>query len=915
MRSAPATGGRRAPPHLRVLELAEVTRLTQRWIALAAALVVTAAAPAQAADPIAQPDGVVRATLSNGLRVVVVPDKLAPVVTTELSYLAGSNDAPAGFPGTAHALEHMMFRGSEGLDRDQLSELGALLGGVYNASTTETVTRYTYTVPSDDLGVALHSEALRMAGLSIKPEDWEQERGAIEQEVSRDLSSPFYTYMSQAQALLFAGTPYDHDALGTRPSFDKTDAALLRRFYETWYAPNNAILVIAGDVQPQAVLAEAQAAFGAIPRRDVPPHAAIVVGPVQPSTLTFPTDFPVGLVTLAYRMPGLKAADFAAADILGDVIGSRRAALYGLVPAGRALLSQFTFRAKSDVGMGLAIAAFPKGADPAPLLADMRQVLADAAQNGVPADLVEASKRQEVAQLAFATDSISGLATAWSNALAFAGAESPDDVARAYQAVTPADVNRLARELLDPDHAITAILTPRSAAQPGTSAGFGGAESFDSVPDHPVTLPPWASAALASLHLPDPGAPPDVSVLPNGLRLIVQPEHVSHTVSVYGRVREEPSIEVPAGKEGVSQLTRELFSYGSTGHDRLAFRKALDDIAATASAGPGFSLKVLTAEFEHGMQLLAENELHPAFPAAAFTVTQRQLAQSLGGLLQSPDYLASRAASRATVPPEDPTLRQATPATVAALSLEDVAAYYAAAYRPDLTTMVVVGDVTPEEARRVVADTFGGWQAHGPTPSIDLPGVPPSASSQTQVADESSLQDSVSLVETFSTPVDSPDRYTLMLGNTILGSGFSSRLYSDLRVKTGYVYTVNSSVEWSRTRGEYSVTFGADAQNVAKARQLVVRDIRDMQHSLVSDAELARAKAQVLRRLPMQRASVPAIAAGYLRLVDLGLPLELQQIAGQRYLAITAADIQRTFAAALRPDDLAEVVKGPPVTP
>ena len=885
--------------------------MKHRWIALAA-LIVAAAAPCRADEPIAQPEGVLRATLPNGLRVVVVRDRLAPVVTTELSYLAGSNDAPEGFPGTAHALEHMMFRGSEGLDRDQLSELGALLGGVYNASTTETVTKYTYTVPSDDLGVALQVEAFRMRGASMKQEDWEQERGAIEQEVSRDLSSPFYTYMAQAQALLFAGTPYQNDALGTRPSFDRTDAALLRRFYDTWYAPNNAILVIAGDVEPQGALAQAQAAFGAIPSRTIPPHAPVVTGPVEPKTLTFPTDFPVGVVTLAYRMPGQKAADFAAADILGDVLGSRRAALYGLVPAGRALLAQFSYRAKADVGMGLAFAAFPKGTDPAPLLADLRQVFADAAQNGVPPELVEASKRQEIAQLAFSTDSISGLASSWSNALAFADAQSPDDVAKAYAAVTPADVNRLARTLLDPDHAITAILTPRAAGQPGTGSGFGGAESFNSVPDHPVTLPPWAATALASLHIPDPGEAPDVSVLPNGLRLIVQTEHVSPTVSVYGRVREESSVEVPPGKEGVGPLTRELFSYGTANRSRIEFSKALDDIAASASAGTSFTLKVLTAEFEHGMQLLAENELHPAFPEAAFAVARNQSAQSLAGLLQSPDYIASRAGTAATVPRGDPTLREATPDTVRGLTIADVRAYYKAAYRPDLTTIVVVGDITPAEARRVVAETFGAWQADGPTPAIDLPPVPPSGPTRIQVPDESSLQDSVSLSQTLAVPVASPDRYTLMLGNTILGSGFSSRLYSDLRVKTGYVYSVNSAMSWSRTRADYSVTFGADAANVERARQLVVRNIRDMQTTPVSEPELRRAKAEVLRRLPMQRASVSGIAGTYLRLVELGLPLDLQRTAGERYLAVTAADIQRAFAAALRPDDLAMVVKGPP---
>ena len=158
---------------------------------------------------------------------------------------------------------------------------------------------------------------------------------------------------------------------------------MLRRFYETWYTPNNAILVIARDVQPDAALADAKAAFGNVPSRAVPEHAAFTLQPVQPKTLWLETDFPVGLVTIAYRMPGLKDDDFAAADILSDVLASERAALYGLVPAGKALMARFSYRAKADVGVGMVYTAFPSADDPAPVLADVRRIIADAARDGV----------------------------------------------------------------------------------------------------------------------------------------------------------------------------------------------------------------------------------------------------------------------------------------------------------------------------------------------------------------------------------------------------------------------------------------------------------------------------------------------------------------------------------------------------
>ena len=196
-------------------------------------------------------ESVTRATLSNGLRVVIVRDPIAPVVTVQDNILVGGDETPAGFPGMAHAQEHMLFRGCTGITGPQISAIYAQLGGANNADTQQTVTQYFATVPAENLDIALHVDAACLAGAEDSETEWRKERGAIEQEVARDLSNATYKFITRLNEDMFAGTPYDHDALGTKPSFDQTTGAMLDEFYRTWYAPNNAILVITGDIDPQ----------------------------------------------------------------------------------------------------------------------------------------------------------------------------------------------------------------------------------------------------------------------------------------------------------------------------------------------------------------------------------------------------------------------------------------------------------------------------------------------------------------------------------------------------------------------------------------------------------------------------------------------------------------------------------------
>ncbi len=856
--------------------------------------------------------GVTRATLSNGLRVIVVQNSLAPVVTVMDNYLVGADETPHGFPGMAHAQEHMAFRGCAGVTADQTAAIFAQLGGDGDADTQQNITQYFETVPAQDLDVALHLDSSCMRDIVDAQDQWKEESGPIQQEVAQDLSNPIYKFLTRLNADMFAGTPYAHDALGTRPSFDATTGTLLKQFFRQWYGPNNAILVIAGDVDPQRTLAMVRSLYGDIPPRATPAHPVVTLSPVKSDTFELDSDLSYKLSIISYRFPGTSSPDYAAARILSDVLGSQRADLYALGPDGKAFNVSFQlFEAYPKASIGAAVAVMAPNADARPLDGEIRSIIARYVKYGVPPELVDAAKRGEIASAEFNRTAIDGLAAAWSQAVAAEGRRSPDDGVSALNRVTVADVDRAARTYLQ-SAMVTAHLNPKPSGAATAESGFGGKETNTVAPTKPVIIPDWAKNALASLAVPASTLHPFDTTLPNGIRLIVQRETVSSTVSVVGEVRQEPALQVQAGKEGVDQVLGGLFQYGTTTLDRLAYQKALDDIAAQESAGASFSLSVLKEHFDRGVQLLADNELHPALPAAAFPIARDQSAQSVSGQINSPAYKQARAIDAALLPAGDPALREATPASIAALSLDDVKSYNAGAFRPDMTTIVVIGDVTPAQAEASVAKWFGGWTSSGSKPNIVLPAVPLNKPSAAVVPDASRVQDSATLVENVGVARSDPDYYALRLGNHVLGGGFyATRLYHDLREKAGLVYFVDNNFAIGKTRSTFSVDFACDPPKVSQAQTIIVRDLRAMQTQTVTPAELQQAKALLLRQIPLAESSEDAVANGLIARVREDLPLDEPTRAAHLYLSITAAQIQAAFAKWIRLDGFVQVVLGP----
>ena len=854
---------------------------------------------------------VARATLSNGLRVIVVRDPLAPVATAMLNYEAGSNEQ--WIPGLAHATEHMMFRGSATLSSSQLMDAIGITGGDFDAETKNGVTQFYFTVPSAYLDIALRAERSRASGLLMSQALWNQERGAITQEVQQDNSDAFYRLFVRMQQRLIGGTPYAKNTLGTVADFVKNvNSVQLRKFYGMWYHPNNAVYIITGDVDPKGTIEQVRSLFGDLPATKLPARQPVRLGTLRGAIYHDTSDQAFTAVALGYRFPGYDSPDYAAGQILGDVLSSQRSELGGLPYAGKALGTGFVSQVYPKAAIGIAFAAVPVTTRPETIDRELRAILGSYQKSGVPADLVSAAKLREISQLEFNANSIEGLAFEWSQAVAVQALQSPDDMVAEFNRVTVADVNRVLRTYLDNDRVVVAYAVPKNS---GASSAGGGEMAKENNAIPPTThepLPAWAQRVLEHLQVPEQTLAPVDMRLSNGLRLIVQPERITPTVVVSGEIHNDPSVQEPAGMEGVGDVTEALLPYGTVSYGRVALQSQLDSIAATSAAGTEFGLDVLSAHLERGVQLLADEELHPAFNPSDFAIVRQQSAAELVGEMTSPDHLADVALAKALYPPGDPAQRFATPKTVGALTLQDVKTWYAAAYRPDLTTIVVIGDITPQAAKTVFEKYFGSWTAAGPKPNVGLPRVPPNAPSQVDVPATGRVQSSVQLIETLPITRDDPAWAPLELANSVLTGGFySSLLYHDLREVHGYAYSVDSRVAAGRTRGTFGVDYACDPANVVPAQLQVQAVLAQLQGEPIEPARLLRSKALLMGELPIRESSYDGVTGQLLAYALLDLPLNQNVLDAEAELGATAASVQAALAKYLRPKDFVRVVTGP----
>ncbi len=418
-------------------------------------------------------------TLGNGLKVVVIPDHRTPVVTQMIWYKVGSADETPGKSGLAHFLEHLMFKGTSKHPAGEFSQTVLKIGGNENAFTSTDYTGYFQRVPRDQLGTMMEFEADRMTGLILKDENVLPERDVVLEEYNmRVANNPEARLTEQIMAALYLNHPYGRPVIGWHQEIEKLDREDALAFYKRFYAPNNATLVIAGDVDEKDVRPMAERTFG-----QVPPQPSIPARRLRPQE---PTPVAPRTVTLAdprVEQPSMKryylvpsattaaAGESPALDVLAQLMGNgSNSYLYRALVIDKplAVSAGAGYQGTSLDATQFSISVAPKpGVDFAQVEQVVDRVIADVGQNTVPAEDLERVKTQLIAEAIYAQDNQATLAR-WYGAALTTGL-SVEDI-RSWpdriRAVTAEQVRAAARKWLDKKRSVTGYLIKDTTAKP-----------------------------------------------------------------------------------------------------------------------------------------------------------------------------------------------------------------------------------------------------------------------------------------------------------------------------------------------------------------------------------------------------------------------------------------------------------------
>lgn len=923
-------------------------RLLSSLLAATALAFTPASAPAQvpASGLVSQVDiPYSQFTLKNGLRVIVHTDRKAPIIAESIWYDVGSKHEPKGKTGFAHLFEHLMFYGSEHAPGDYFTPMQQIGATDLNGNTWFDRTNYFATVPTGAIETALFMESDRMGYLlgAIDQTKLDAQRGVVQNEKRQGDNQPYgMVDYAQIAGLLPPDHPYGHDTIGSMKDLDGATLADVKNWFTDHYAPNNAVLVLAGDIDVPTAKRLVTKYFGDFKRGkavqpvkvDIPTLAARKDEVLKDRVAT----------TRLYRwwtIPGLNDPDATplaiGAHVLGGLASSR---LDNQLVKGEQLAVSVTASAQilAQLGFFEVTADVKPGVDPAVLSKRLDEIVADYIAKGPTADEVQRVAISDVSARIGGLEQVGdsgGKAAMLGQGLLFSNdpAHYKKELAD-IAAATPEKVRAaMGKWLTRPVFALSVVPGERDAYEDGGAAAKpAGARSGGTKPAHfvaegeqPLTLNP--AAVLDRSKLPAVGAFANVdfptvetATLSNGIKVHLARRNNLPTVRLTISFNAGKAAD-PAEAQGTQALTLAMLKEGTASRNSIEIAEAQERLGASISVGASLdrtniSLYALTPNLAPSLDLLSDIILHPSFDAKELERVRAGLLASIAQEKTDPRGLARRAFFPALYGSNHPygigSSGSGDPAVVSKLTRDDLAAFQHKWLRADTAEIFAVGDVTLDELKTQLEARFGAWPMTRDMPGRkDFSTAVPAPSPRIILVDRPQSPQSMIYAGMVLKGKGSDDFVDLLAANDILGSGMLGRLNVDLRETKGWSYGVGSLIDRNEQNAAYIVVAPVQADRTGDSIAAIRQDISDfLGLKGITPEELDRTVNGSIRELPGGYETSGAVLSQMQRDALFGRPFDYVEGLAARYKGQTAATLDAAARAAIDPSKMIWVVVG-----
>src|SRR5258706_112935 len=890
---------------------------------LALALGVAAAFPATAQRPARATRARVRVAvaaaitipyqrfiLKNGLTLLVHEDHKAPIVAVNIWYHVGSKNERTGRTGFAHLFEHLMFNGSEHFNDDYIQPFERIGATDQNGTTNEDRTNYFENVPTTALDIALWMESDRMGHLLgvIDTARVNEQRGVVQNEKREGENQPYGKVdLLMTEGTYPAGHPYSWSVIGSMEDLNAASVDDVKEWFRTYYGPNNAVIVLAGDITPDVARQKVEQYFGDIPA--TPPiakQATWIARRTGAHRELMQDRVPQARIYKEWNIPEYGAADADYLDLVTDVLAAGKTSrLYKRLVYDEQIATDVSaYVDLHEIGGQLVIRATAKsGGDLGRVEHAIDQELARFIQSGPTASELRRVKTQSRANFIRGVERIGGF-----------GGKS-DVLARHEVFTGSADHYLVTQRRI----ASATAADLKSAASHWLSDGEWALEV------HPYPAFEAAASGADRTKLPEAGTPRDArfpaiarATLPNGLKIVLAERHSIPQVNLTLLLDAGYAADQFAAP-GTASLALDMLDEGTTKRTALQISDTLSQLGAQLFTSSQLdvsrvALSALKENLDPALDIFADVVLNPSFPQADFQRQQRQRLARIQREKVQPVQMALRVFPQllygANHAYGNPLTGSGTEESVSRMTRDDLLLFHRTWFKPNHATLVIVGDISLAEIQPALTRLFSRWQ-RSEVPQKNVSTVADQQKPLVYILDRPGAEQSVILAPDLAPPKANPHEYATEAMTSLLGGQVTSRVNMNLREAKHWSYGAFTFV-WD-ARGQRPFIAYAPVQT-DKTKESMIEVDRELRGILgpkpVTADELAKAQANLTLTLPGNWETMDAVQGSLEQLVTFGLDDHYYETYAQRVRALTIPDAAGAAQEAIRPDHLVWVVVG-----